>query len=254
MQTTWMHVVSGASAALETVGRLRERTRLCRNGHWFASLVFGIVVLGAMPFYVQSTPARTPDCRSLGHHFFSCSYSGGPPLFGRAFEGTSFSALSSWSTFYWAIAIVVGFGAVVVYYRLRARKLGVEVRLWPAAVATLVLLGLVMWVDHGTSTGPRGFSVLVVIALGLLVLSALERSRPFVVFASGFFGLALLSFLYTVVNLFQRMDIGRPFIDGGYALPNLVLPGAYLTLGGLLFLVFRGRRLRLPVHIVSTTP
>lgn len=234
-----MDSAGDAGSALDDVSRVRARTRLYRNGHWFASLVFGIVILGAMPFYVWSRPGGPR---------------GGSPLLGRAFEGTPFSSLGNWSTFYWVVAIVAGFGAVVAYYQLRARRLGVQGRLWPAVVAVLVILGLVMGVYDGSSTGPRGFSVLVVIALGLLVLSALERSRPFAVFVSGFFGLALLSFLYTVVNVFQQLGMGGPFRGGDNALPNLVVPGAYLVIGGLLFFAFRGRQPHLQAQLARTTP
>jgi hypothetical protein len=222
-----------------------------RNGHWFASLVFGVVILGALPFYVRST-----HCRPLAHHQGSiCSESVGPTPFGRAFMPDLSGPLGSWSTLYWAIAIAVGFAAVVGYYHLRARKVGVQGRLWPAVVAGLVILGLVLWLGR-TADGLvdfRGTSVLVVIAISLLVLSALERSRPFVLFSAGFCGLAVLSCLYTVVNLFQRLGIGRPFSGDG-ALPNLVLPGAYLVIGGLAFLLARPWKLHVQVHIARTTP
>ncbi len=138
-------MAADASAALDVVSRVRTRTRLYRNGHWFASLVFGVMILGAVPFSVESKP----------------------PAPGR---------------------------------------------LWPAVV------------------------------VGLLVLSGLERRLPFVVFAAGFFGLAVVSCLSTVVNVFFGLGIGAPLIGNG-ALPNLVVPGAYLVVGGMSFFAFRGRRL-----------
>ena len=284
-----------ASAALDGVSRVRARTRLYRNGHWFASLVFGLVVLGALPFYARST-----HCHTLGHHQgFTCSESVGPTPLGRAFMPHFSGPLGSWSTLYWAIAIVVGFAVVVAYYHLRARKVGVQGRLWPAVVAGLVILGLVMWVNDNSSGAPsgdfllRGTSILVVIAIGLLVLSGLERSHPFVLFAAGFLALAVLSCLYTVVNLFQRLGIGGPFRGSGYssdrtnpsilcpegmtnphmlgstgaksahvnnpirgngALPNLVLPGAYLVIGGLAFLLAQPWRVHVQVHLARTEP
>lgn len=233
-----------------------------RNGHWFASVVFGVAILGSLPFYTRSTPIRT-HCHRIGGHghgVLSCSgvvtaatRSVGTPLFGRAFEAQPYSSLGSWSTFYWVVAVVVGFAAVVAYYHLRARRVGVQGRLWPAVVSGLVLLGLVMYAnDMFLLPGDfsiRGTSVLVVIACGLLVLSALERSHPFVVFALGFLGLALLGSLYNVSNLFTRLGIDGPFRYGGERLPNLVLPGAYLVVGGLIFLLARGRRIDLHVHL-----
>jgi hypothetical protein len=253
--------VPWAGSALDDVGRIRARTRQFRSGHWFASLVFGVVILGALPLYGQSTPVRTrTPCHSIGHGVLACTsvIAAGPSLLGRAFEAPPpFSSLGSWSTLYWAIAIVVGFAAVVAYFELRARKVGVQGRLWPAIVAGIVLLGVVMWLNAGSSAQPgdfwrRGTSVLVVIALGLLVISALERSVPFVVFAAGFLGLALLSCLYDVENLFVRLGIGGPFRGGDNELANLVLPGAYLVIGGLLFRFVRGRRPHVHAQLVRT--
>ncbi len=229
-------MAADASAALDVVERVRPRPRLYRNGHWFASVVFGVVILGSIPFYVRSTPP------GLGR----------ATLFGRAFEGWPASPLARWSTMYWALGIAVGFATVVASYHLRARRNGVQGRLWPAVVVGLVLLGLAMWVNSAWGAGPRDFwirgtSVLVVIAVGLLVLSGLERSRPFVAFVLGFFGLALLSCLYTIVNVFFRLGIGAPFMGNG-ALPNLVVPGAYLVVGGLVFFALKGRRLAFRAH------
>jgi|SRR5579863_8369445 hypothetical protein len=225
-------MAADASAALNVVSRVRTRTRLYRNGHWFAALVFGVVILGAVPFYVRSTP---PGPRTA-------------TIFGRAFEAWPASPLGGWSTLYWGISIAVGFAAVIAYYHLRGRRNGVQGRLWPAVVVGLVLLGVAMWWNNQSLVGPRDFwirgtSVLVVIAVGLLVLSGLERSRPFVVFAVGFFGLAVVSCLYTVVNVFSRLGVGAPFTGDG-AVPNLLVPGAYLVIGGLVFFAFRNRRLR----------
>ncbi|MDA8356609.1 MAG: hypothetical protein M0Z95_10040 [Actinomycetota bacterium] len=245
-----------AAAALDAVDRARARTRVLLSGHWFASVVFGVILLWAMPFYVQPTLgpaalARTPHCQRFAQGF-ACSgtarLSSAP--FGRAFNPQGpYTALGRWSTLYWAIAVVVGFAAVLVYYHLRARKLGVQGRHWPAVLVGLAILGLVMWANSDRLVGPgdfsiRGTSVLVVIAIGFLALSVLERSRPFMIFAAGFFGLALLSTLYDLVNLFTRLQIAGPFLGTNGALPNLILPGAYLLVGGLCFLAARGWRLR----------
>ena len=251
---------AGAGTALDDLGRVRARTRQFRSGHWFASLVFGVVILGALPFYVQSTPARMgTHCHSGGDAVLVCTgaITAGSPLLGRAFEAEPFSSLGSWSTLYWATAFLVGLAAVVAYYRLRARKVGVQGRLWPALVAGLVLLGLAMGVNDNSGARPgdffvRGTSVLVVIALGLLVLATLERSAPFVVFSAGFFGLALLCCLYDVENLFLRLGIGGPFRGADNGLANLVLPGAYLVIGGLLFRIVRGWRLHVHAQLVRT--
>lgn len=228
---------SGPTSVLEEVGRVRAHTRLYRSGHWFASMTFGVVILGALPFYVQSTPARTPHC--------PCASSS--PL-GRAFEPGSGSA-RHWADLYWAVAVVIGFAAVVGFYHFRGRMIGVQGPLWPAVVAGLVLLGAVMWVDRGSNLAPldfwrRGTSALVVIALGFCALSLLERDRPFMVFVVGFLALALLACLYNMINVFYRLGIAAPFRGNNSTLPNLIVPAVYLIVGGFAFFLARGRRLR----------
>lgn len=228
-------MAADASAALDVVERVRSRTRLYRNGHWVASVVFGVLILGAVPFYVRSTPPSP----------------GQPAFFGQAFEVWTAAPLARWSTVYWAVGIAVGFAVVVTSYHLRARRLGVQGRLWPAIVVGIVLLGLAMWWNNGSGAWPREFwlrgtAVLVVIAAGLLVLSGLERSLPFVAFALGFFGLALLSCLYTYANVFFHLGIDLFAGDGAPA--NLVVPGAYLLVGGVVFFALKGRRLTFRAH------
>jgi hypothetical protein len=78
-----------------------------------------------------------------------------------------------------------------------------------------------------------------VIAFGLVVLAAIERSLPFSLFVVGFVGLALLSCLYNVSNLFLRFGIGATWNGNDQDLPNLILPGLYLLIGGAAFYLFR---------------
>jgi hypothetical protein len=42
-----------AEASLHSVEELRLRARLARNVHWFVLVVFGLLTLGAMPFYLR---------------------------------------------------------------------------------------------------------------------------------------------------------------------------------------------------------
>ena len=81
--------------------------------------------------------------------------------------------------------------------------------------------------------GSRGTTALLVVAVGIAALAVLERSLPFAAFALGFIGLALLSCLYDDVNLLQRVGMGGLFEGSANPLPNLLLPGLYLLVGGL---------------------
>lgn len=237
----WTHPprASDAAGSLRALESARSRTRLMRSDHWLVALVFGVVVLGAIPFYV------TAECRRV-----ACGRSSAPlgqafvPMFNR-------SVLSNWATVYWAVAVVAGFALLVVHHRWRTHQVGVEWRLWPAVVTGVVLLGLVVLMGDSGLGVPvpgdlvmRGTMILPILALAVAIDAYLERSWTFGLFAAGFIGLALLSSLYTEINLFQRAGIGGLFSGAGHELPNLILPGAYLVLGGVGFLLGRGRTLQ----------
>jgi hypothetical protein len=88
----------------------------------------------------------------------------------------------------------------------------------------------------------RGMQALILIGLGLVVLAFIERRWSFSLFVAGFLGLAVLSCLYDVINLFQRLDIGRRWPVRDQVLPNLIVPGVYLLLGSLTFWLSRCRK------------
>jgi hypothetical protein len=238
-----------AGWSLQWFMELRRRTRIAQDGHWFVLLVFGAVVLGAMPFYVQTAPTEfTPGCHGSGG-VIGCVSGGIPPLGGGLNPVFSQFGLSRWATAYWAIAIVAGFGATVLYYRHRARVVGVQGRIWPAVVVGLGLLALVL-VVYGGHTVPdfatgdlwvRGLGALLIIAVGLAVLAMIERSLSFGLYVVGFCGLALLSCLYDDVNVLARIGLGGLFGLSAVELPNLLIPGLYLLLGGAAFWL-RGHR------------
>lgn len=234
-----------AARSLQDVRAARERIRLVRGGHWFLSVVFGTAILGALPFYV--TPSIGPATACRPHCELSAASAA--PL-GRAFSAQPFaSLLGSWSTVYWTIAVLVGFGAVAVYYRHRGKKLGVEIRLWPSGLAGGALLALALWLNRGSSAGGgalwiEGTTPLLIIAVIVVVDAFLERSRSFSLFAGGYVCVAVLGTVYEVVNLFRRIGIAGPFDGPNHNLPNLILPGAYLVIGGLTFLVHRQRALQ----------
>jgi uncharacterized membrane protein YhaH (DUF805 family) len=228
----------------------RSRTRVARDGHWFVLLVFGVVVLGAMPFYVETfATANTPGCQALKDGGVMCSYHHvTAPLGGALNPFFSPTGLERCTTLYWAIAMVVAFAAVLAFYRHRARAVGVQGRIWPMGVVGLGLLLLVLLVDRPQPSFPpfpdlwvRGTGALLIVALGIAVLAALERSLGFALFAVGFCGLALLSCLYDEVNIFSRIGLGTLFGGTTGALPNLLVPGLYLVIGGVGFWI-AGRR------------
>jgi hypothetical protein len=76
----------------------------------------------------------------------------------------------------------------------------------------------------------RGLEPLLVIGIGLGVLARLEHNRRLVVFAVAFLALALVANLYDMQNEVYRLGWKLPV--GAVSLPNLVVPGLFLLLGG----------------------
>lgn len=233
---------------LEYASQLRRRTRTARDGSWFALVAFGVVVLVATAFYrTPFSSAGTSGCHS-SINGTSCSgfvFSKGPFGSGLGSPAGTILNVSPWATTYWVISIFAGICAVVAFYWLHSRSSGVAGRVWPFATIGTGILALAV-ASRGWQTlhipgdfWIRGMQALLVIALGLAVLAMIERSWPFALFVAGFFGLALLSCLYNVSNLFVRWGIGGTWNGNDQDLPNLILPGFYLLVGGVVFYIFR---------------
>ena len=232
-----------STTSLAYADALRRRTRVARDGSWFALVVFGLVVLVAMNFYhVGDLSAHSFGCHGTADAFTCTSSVMGVGLFGSGL-GSRFplvNNVSAWATTYWVIAIFVGICLVVAFYWLRSRSSGVVGRIWPFACLATAALALAVasrgWVtvDIPGDFWQRGMQALFVIAIGLAVLAVLERRWSFSLFVAGFFALALLSSLYNVSNLFQRLGLGT-WNGTSQGLPNLILPGLYLLVGGALF-------------------
>jgi hypothetical protein len=79
----------------------------------------------------------------------------------------------------------------------------------------------------------RGLDPLLVIGIGVGILALLERTWALAVFAAMFFALALLANLYNLQNQVYRLGWHLPV--GAGDLPNVVLPGLFLLVGGLGF-------------------
>jgi hypothetical protein len=227
-------------SALEYTDELRRRTRIARNGSWFALIVFGVVVMVAMIFYDAPYSPLNASKGPFGNGL-------GSPA------GTNLG-VSPWATTYWVISIFLGICAAIAYYWFRSRSSGVAGRTWPFATVGVAMLALAVasrgWKTLGIPADfwIRGVQALLVIGVGLIALAVIERSLPFLLFVTGFFGLALLSCLYNVSNLFSRLDIGGTWNGNNQGLPNLILPGIYLLVGGAVF--YLTRRNGIVFHIV----
>jgi hypothetical protein len=229
--------------------QLRWRTRVARDGSWFALVVFGVVVLLAMVFYhYPGLTASSLGCHSYGNGFSCSSVSVSPGVFGSGLGSPTsppIDHVSPWATTYWVISIFVGIATVVGFYWMRVRASGVAGRIWPFATVGLGVLVLAVasrgWITFKIPADfwIRGMQPLLVIAVGLLALALTEKSRAFLIYVIGFLGLALLSCLYDVSNLFARLGMGSEWTRNYEALPNLILPGLYLLVGGAVFYALR---------------
>jgi hypothetical protein len=229
--------------------RPHDSAQLAREGSWFVLLVCGLIVMFAIIFYrYPGLSATSPGCHAQTYGF-TCSGSVVPRgIFGAGLGSPiplNSANVSPWATTYWVISIFVGILVTVAFYWPRSRALGAPSRTWPlVALGTGAAVLFVAGRGWLTSEAPanllvRGMQALLVIALGLIVLAIIERSWSFALFVAGFLGLALLSCLYDVSNLFERLDLGRSWSGNNEAVPNLIVPGLYLVAGGLALLVLR---------------
>ena len=226
--------MSGDATAQELIGVAQgaaRRARRARQGYWMPLLLFAAVIAGATPFYITHPVV-------IG----SGTYRPDNPL--MVFGGEYPAGSTRGSDIYWPIALFAAYGAVLVFYRLRARKVGVGGRIWPYVAAGLGVAAVFLL------TGPevpravslarivpmgvliRGFVPLFLIGLGLVVLAWTERSAVLTCIVVLYLAAAMVANLYNVENVFFRLGwFGLGSFD--YAnLPNLLLPAVVLLVGG----------------------
>ncbi|SEK50437.1 hypothetical protein [Streptacidiphilus jiangxiensis] len=224
---------------LAEAAAVARRTRAARPGFWFPLVLFGLLVIGAAPWYSLAQP----DCPRTGT-VTVCSFAGveEPPN-------------SLGVPLYWLFAVLLGYAATLAYYRLHASHVGVAGRVWPYLATGSALLAVTLLATPAVSLrllqgrvvttddlAIRGMTPLLALAAGLFVLARLERSLPLAGFAVLFLVVALVANLYDVEN--QSPRIGWTPSAQWQLLPNLWLAGGTLLLGGLgfgLVRLLRGR-------------
>jgi hypothetical protein len=209
---------------LGTAQGLQRRIRAAARRSWFPLTVFGVITLASTPLYAER-PAPSGLVRE--------SFVGG-------FVVPNPQRLS----LFWLIAAAAGYAATVLYYRWRDRTTGVVGRVWPFVVTGVGLFALLILVSPGglelvglsSSLTPwtvvgdlfiRGLTPILTIAIGLLVLSAFERSVAFAAYCLAFLGVALAVNLYDIGNLTYRLGLGQHGLQA-----NVVTAGLALVLGG----------------------
>ena len=242
-----------SSGGIEPNAELRPRTDVAREGSWLALVVAGVVVLGAMPFYhYVGATSKSTGCTTFNSGFICRTHLLSNGFFGMGLGSSVPGILGNSSpraTTYWVISIFLGICVVVGFYWIRSRMIRTVGTIWPLVTVGLGALVLGVASRDWFSIVPtemtiRGVQALLIIALGLIVLAVIEHTWAFSFFVAGFLGLALLSCLYDVINLFQRLGISSNWPIDDQTLPNLILPGIYLLIGGAAFWVLHHWKIR----------
>ena len=226
-------------ALLDHLSHLRHQARVQSRGAWLPLLVFALLTLASTLLYRQP--------------FYTMSASGGG---GYSLELPSYAGLpwnqrsAALSITFWLVLAPLCYLGCALWYHWHAERSGVSLRWQTWVWAGLSLFGVLVvvlvgqrlgWLrlpyappSGGMLYGPSGaLSPLLAIALGLLVLARVERSRGVAVTAILYSGLA------TVMNLYGLGQIPPwivPPLGGSNdalvaAGPNLILLAAVLLLG-----------------------
>ncbi|MET7948086.1 hypothetical protein [Micromonospora sp. NPDC005324] len=221
---------------LASVTALQRRTRAVRNAYWLPLLLFGLLMAAAAPLYVESAD---PLAMRGGQD--------NPALTGLGGDLLERSATLGW---YWLAALIGGYLLSLWWYRWHGVRVGVQTPARPYVVAGIVgtIVGLVLpivlrflllnsatVVSSATSwvTTPllgisdRGMFPHLVIAVGLLVLARLERSRGLTVVAAFHAAAVVLVNIYFQTANFEPGDLNRYSL-----LLAALLPAPILLVGG----------------------
>jgi hypothetical protein len=243
-----------AGELLGAVERVSKEARRARHGYWFPLLLFGLTILGALPFYYYSIGHYRGEVVNLGGGITGQVVNGGGAGFLDRFGLSGFPGQHPWgAAVYWLIAVPSAYVLVAFYYVVRARRTGLRGRIWPYLVAGLVLFALLLatapgilllfhapewmvsWQNQIGDLYIRGLTPVLVISLSFFVLARLERSKALLWIAIAFIPVALLANLYNISNAFYR--IWTPYKPHHWIVPdwaaNLAVAGGFLVFVGL---------------------
>jgi hypothetical protein len=224
-----------AGEVLESLDRVAHETRTVRHAYWFALTLFGLIILGALPFYY---PSSSPSVNQLT-----------PSTFNRFAFSINWAAGHPWgATLYWLIAVPLGYVAVAVFYNVRARRTGVQGRVWPFVVGGIILFVVLLATTPGILVFFRpphwyiswlqqisrflvvhGLEPILVISAGFFILARLERSWGLFWISLAFLPVALLANLYNISNAFYRL---HHWVVPDWA-ANIAVAGGFLVFIGL---------------------
>lgn len=207
---------------LSEVSRLRSEARSTRHAYWLPLLLFGLVIGGSAPFYIEPPPSH-----STGLIQVFTAIPGFSPLLGG----------QSAAVVYWLLAIGAGMYVTSVWYRTHGRRVGLKTPARGFVIAGVIVGALLLVLPTVRflpgDLGIRGTLPFLIIAAALWVLARAERSPALAVIAAVFTGTALLSSLYDAENVLFRLGWNPTGSQWRLeTLPNILLPALVLILSG----------------------
>lgn len=181
---------------LDEMRVIRERTSAAAHAYWLPLLLFGLVILGSLPFYQRLAAShQTPPASSLP----STCVPGQPCHFASVAHYRIVVTPLGW---YWQAAIPVAVVLSVLWYRWRADRTGLRTPARGFLVTGLVLGELVLLVSllatvlqsgqpNSIVGDARHLGSVLVIAAVLWVLAWAERSRALSSVVAVYFAVAL---------------------------------------------------------------
>ena len=227
-----MTTADEANSILSTVDTAARKVRATRPTRAVPLLVLGLVIVGAMPFYVLTEPT---------------SHLGEPPpnqLF-WSLGGMMGSRGGAWTAIYWIIALPLAYGFIAWWYRRAARRNGVAINVKPLVTTGVALFALLLVLLTQAPTflpGDivlRGLTPILTMAAGLFVWSVAERSKGLLAVALVFLAAAISTSMYDFGNVvpFVAWDVYWQYM----LLPNLALCAAILLLSSAIYAVVERR-------------
>jgi hypothetical protein len=222
---------------LDEVRNLQQTVRRRRHAYWLPLLVFGLLTCAAAPMYVGN-PAAAANAV-----FRSRNESDSLGLLGGMADPT-LESTSTLRAVYWLFALVVSALVTVGWYGWHGSITGVRTRvrtsvaLWIGVTVALLAVSVAMlsvvWRLWPLTTS--GAAPVLVIAVGLVALSWVERSRLLAGITAVFAAASVYSVVATPENLLYRLlsGFGVSAASMPYEEANVVrvlVPGVVLVVG-----------------------
>lgn len=199
---------------LVELAAMRKRTRADRHGYWLPFLLFGLITLGATPFYAPKLCVESgvdpelveprvcswssTDLPWLYHWLHPTGQMSGP-VFGLHQPGIA-------ADLYWIVALLCGYLAVVWWYRWRAAQVGVETPTRLYAQVTIFMLVLPLIGVPALSElvfGRIGWQIALPVTIAVIVAATWRvRSVRFTLAVLLLFGLAHFATVYPYGPMF----------------------------------------------------